>query len=155
MNIRSIVLVLAVLFYASIVNAQQKRVVVVDGYFTQKDSTYVVDYLGTDYIKEVSHISSDSALVLIGNTGMHGILNIITTNPQSLKSKHFREKENLLFSTSVAYFINGKEVSKMMLETAMRNPAKLISVNTITPLKAAQMYGIEKKGGVVFVKKRE
>ena len=100
------------LFFISILQAQDHRVIAVDGYFTNKDSNYVVNYLGSEFIKEVVNIPSDSAEVLIGEMGKFGITNFITNNPIDDKSMYFQTDDNLLFEIKPTCFVNDKEVDK-------------------------------------------
>lgn len=140
-------------FFMSIVNAQKNTVVAVDGFFTNKDSNYVFNYLGKDFTKEIIDIPPDSAQVLIGEIGKSGIINIITIDPKSKKSKYFQLKDNLLFENNPSYYINNKEVDKS--EISLINPSKIISVNIISQLKSVQLYGKEKKCGVILITIKE
>lgn len=137
------------IFFASILNAQEKTVVSVDGFFTNKDSNDVVNHLGGSFIKEITNIPPDSAQVLIGEIGKSGILNIITIDPASEKSRYFRRKGNSLFENNPSCFINNKEVDKS--EISLLNPSEIVSVNIIPQLESARLYGKEKKYGVILV----
>ena len=139
--------------FISILQAQEHRVIAVDGYFTNKDSSYVVNNLGIEFIKEVVNINSDSAQVLIGETGKMGITNIITINPQEDKSQDFRTKENLLFEIKPTYFVNDKEVDKTVMSKL--HPSTFISVSIFSQLMSAQKYGKEKRYGAVSIKLRQ
>lgn len=141
------------IFFSVALNAQEKIVVAVDGFFTNKDSTYVVNHLGTHFIKEIKNIPPDSAQVLIGKIGKSGIINIVTTDPVSKKSRYFRLEDNSLFENNPSCFINNKEVDKS--EISLLNPSKIVSVNIIPQLKSAQLYGKEKKCGVILVTTKE
>jgi hypothetical protein len=142
----------ASLFFISILQAQEHRVIAVDGYFTNKDSSYVVNYLGSEFIKEVVNIPSDSAQVLIGEIGKMGITNIITINPRDNKSQELRTKENLLFEIKPTYFVNDKEVDKTVVSKL--HPSTFISVSILSQLMSAQKYGKEKRYGAVSIKQR-
>lgn len=139
------------IFFLSMVNAQDNIVVAVDGFFTNKDSSYVLNHLGPDFVKEIVNIPPDSSQVLLGEIGKFGIINIVTMDRRSKKSKYFQLENNLLFELNPIYFLNDKEVNKSMIEVALSNPSKLVSVNIIAQLESIQMYGKEKKGGVVLV----
>ena len=141
------------IFFAFILNAQEKIVVAVDGFFTNKDSNDVVNYLGEGFIKEIINIPPDSAQVLIGEIGKSGITNIITIAPASEKSRYFRLEDNSLFENNPSCFINNKEVDKS--EISLLNPSKIISVNIIPQLESARLYGKEKKCGVILVKAKQ
>ena len=143
----------ASLFFISILQAQEHRVIAVDGYFTNKDSSYVVNYLGSEFIKETTNIPSDSAQVLIGEMGKFGITNIMTNNPSDNKSKYFQTDDNLLFEIKPTYFVNDKEVDKTVVSKL--HPSTLISVSILSQLKSAQKYGKEKKYGAVSIKQRQ
>jgi hypothetical protein len=135
------------------VNAQENIVVAVDGFFTNKDSTSVVNHLELDFIKEITNIPPDSAQVLIGEIGKGGIINIVTIDTKSKKSKYFQSEDNLLFENNPSCFVNDKEVDKSGISSL--NPSKIISVNIISQLKSAQLYGKEKKCGVILVTTKE
>lgn len=141
------------LFFTITLNAQEKAVIAVDGYFTNKDSAEVVALLGEGFIKELIKIPPDSAQILIGEFGRYGILNIITNAHLSEKSKYFRSKENSLYEGNPSYLINNKEVDKS--EISLLNPSKIISVNTISQLESALRYGKEKRFGAVLVTVRD
>ena len=141
------------LIFISLLQAQEHRVIAVDGYFTNKDSSYVVNYLGSEFIKEVVNIHCDSAQVLIGEIGKMGITNIITINPRDNKSQDFRTKENLLFEIKPAYFVNDKEVDKTVMSKL--HPSTFISVSILSQLMSAQKYGKEKRYGAISIKQRQ
>jgi hypothetical protein len=141
------------IFSTLTLKAQKEIVVAVDGFFTNKDSNYVVNHLGEGYIKETIIIPPDSAQVLIGEIGKSGIINIVTIDPKSKKSRYFRLEDNSLFENNPSYFINNKEVDKS--EISLLDPSKIISVNFISQLKSAQLYGKERKYGVILVTIKE
>lgn len=141
------------IFFALKLYAQEKIIVAVDGFFTNKDSNYVVTHLGEGFIKEIINIPPDSAQVLIGDIGKSGIINIITIAPAGGKSRYFRLEGNSLFENNPSCFINNKEVDKS--EISLLNPSKIVSVNIIPPLESARLYGKEKKCGVILVTIKE
>ena len=141
------------IFFALTLKAQEKIVVAVDGFFTNKDSNYVVNHLGEGFIKETINIPPDSAQVLIGEIGKSGIINIVTVDPKNKKSKDFQLEDNLLFENNPSCFINNREVDKS--EISLLNPSKIVSVNIIPQLKSAQLYGKERKCGVILVTTKE
>lgn len=135
------------------VNAQQHIIVSVDGFFTNKDSSYVLEYVGAENIKKIVHIPPDSSQILLGEIGKSGILNFVSIDPKSNKSKHFRKRENLLFENNPSYFINNNQVPQSEISTI--NPSKIISVTILSQLRSVQLYGQEKRNGVVIIKARE
>ncbi len=141
------------IFFALTLNAQEKIVVAVDGFFTNKDSSDVVTHLGEGFIKEIINIPSDSAQVLIGEIGKSGIINIITIAPASKESRYFRLEDNSLFENNPSCFINNKEVD--ISEISLLNPSKIVSVKIIPQLESARLYGKEKKFGVISVTSKE
>lgn len=153
MRIKFQLVFFASLFFISILQAQEHKVIAVDGYFTNKDSSYVVNYLGSEFIKKVVNIPSDSAQALIGEIGKMGITNIITVDPGGDKSQYFRTKDNLLFEMKPAYFVNDKEVDKMVMSKL--HPSTFISVSILPPLMSAQKYGKERRYGAVSIKQRQ
>jgi hypothetical protein len=138
------------LFTLGDLTAQNKPVVVVDGYFTQKDSSFVFQYLGKDFIKKIEAILPDSAKKIIGNMGKFGILNFSTNDPNDEKSRLFRNSENRLFHEKPAVIVNGVEVKDFDMSTL--NPGKIISVEILAPLISALKYGEDRKSGMLIIK---
>jgi hypothetical protein len=130
--------------------AQNRPVVAVDGYFTKKDSSFVFEYLGKNLIKQIDAILPDSAKKIIGDQGKYGIVNFSTYNPNNEKVKLFRNNENKLFQEKPVTIVNGMEVKNF--EMSMLDPAKIISVEILTPLRSAQKFGKDRKSGVVIIK---
>ena len=120
---------------------------------TNKDSNYVVNHLGSEFIKEVVNIPSDSAQALIGEMGKFGITNFITNNPIDDKSQYFQMDDNLLFEIKPTWFVNDKEVDKTVVSKL--HPSTIISVSILSPLMSAQKYGKEKRYGAVSIKQRQ
>ena len=120
---------------------------------TNKDSNYVVNHLGSEFIKEVVNIPSDSAQALIGEMGKFGITNFITNNPIDDKSQYFQMDDNLLFEIKPTWFVNDKEVDKTVVSKL--HPSTIISVSILSQLMSAQKYGKEKRYGAVSIKQRQ
>ena len=146
-------LMIAFLLLFSVFNnsqAQNKKAVAVDGYFTCKDSAFVSEYLGTDNIQSVISLQPDSARKLLGDAGNKGLVVFKSSDPHGKKSTYFRQKENKLMTKPVSYFLDGTEMENFRVNSI--NPASIKTVNVYTPLGAAQKYGKAKNGGVVLVK---
>lgn len=144
-----------VLFIFSIINelqAQNKPIVVVDGFFTNKDSAFVVEYL-RENIKEITTINPDSSQKILGEKGKYGIVNILTHTPQNKKSKFFRTKENIMFGEEKNIIVDGNEVEDFDVNSL--NPEKIVAVKIFTPLKSVQKYGMSRRGGVIIIETKD
>ena len=129
--------------------AQNSKAVAVDGYFTNRDSVFVSEYLGPDNIISVIELQTDSAVQLLGDAGKKGLIIFKSSDPHGEKSAYFRRQENRLITKPVSYIVNGAEPENFKMNSI--DPASIKSVNVYTPLGAAQKFGCEKNGGVVFI----
>lgn len=152
-NWKSFLMFLFIAFTISGLAAQDKPVVVVNGYFTNKDSSFVFEYLGKNLIKRVDVILPDSAKKIIGDVGKFGIINFSTYDLNDEKAKFFRNNENILYKEKHVVIVNGIEVKDFDMNSL--NPAKIISVEILTPLGSAQKYGEARKGGMISIKVKE
>ena len=127
-------------------------IIAVDGYFTNKDSIFVVGYL-KENIKQITVIPSDSAQKILGKKGEFGIISISTNNSQSEMSRTFRAKENILFKEGKNFIIDEQEVEGFSMNSLISE--NIVAVEIFTPLKSAQLYGESKIGGVVKIRTKD
>lgn len=147
------ILFISCLFFTFIANAQVSKVVAVDGYFTNKDSAYVISHLGKKFIKEIINISPDSAQTLIGEDGKFGILSISTIDPKNEKSKYFKSEDNKLFKGNPRLFIGGEDAGH--IDVSRVNLEVFPEIRVLSQLESAQLYGKEKKYGIIFIKSQK
>ena len=131
-------------------NAQNKPIVVVDGYFTVLDSTEVFSYLkDKEILDKVVRIDADSAMNLLGPEGVGGIIKLNTTNSRSEHSKYFRSDENRKYGGEPSYFI--EEQLQENFDPNAFDFQKVKSIEVIFPLTAVQRFGREFVTGAVVI----
>jgi hypothetical protein len=153
MNIKN--LVFGITFLCSL-NAlgQDQKVVVVNGFFTNKDSAYVVNYFQGD-ILSMDILTPDSAKLLIGEHGNNGIVVIRTLGLNVHRPNIFYKQEHQLFSDKPKIILDDQFREDLEPSMIMNETRKIDSVKLISPFEAIIAYGSEMKGGVwkVYSKK--
>jgi hypothetical protein len=144
MNIKN--LVFGITFLCSL-NAlgQDQKVVVVNGFLTNKDSAYVVNYFQDD-ILSMEILPPDSAKLLIGEYGNNGIVVIRTLG---LNPNIFFKKEHLLFKDPPNIFLNDQY--KEDLDMSMIDQQTIEKINITSQYDAIIKYGVEMKSGILWV----
>ena len=133
---------------------QDQKLVVVDGFLTNKDSAYVVNYFQDDILSmEILH--PDSSKLLIGEYGNNGILVIRTLGLNVHRPNIFYKEEYQLFSDKPKIFLDDQYREDLETSMVLDDSQKIDRVAVISPFEAIIEYGMEMKGGVwkVYTKK--
>ena len=127
MNLKN--LIIGILFLTTFKSiGQNQLLVVVDGFFTHKDSSFVVNYLD-DEIKCMQVISRDSLKETLGEYAREGVLLIDTKN---------RNDE----------YKNGFDLNSL-------DPTTIEKIEIIHPYNAIMEYGLEMKSGIINIYTKE
>ena len=153
MNIKN--LVFGITFLCSL-NAlgQDQKVVVVNGFFTNKDSAYVVNYFQDD-ILSMEILPPDSAKLLIGEYGNNGIIVIRTLGLNVHRPNIFYKEEHQLFIDKPKIILDDEYREDLEPGMVLSDSQRIDSLVIISPFEAIIAYGSEMKGGVwnVYSKK--
>ena len=127
---------------------QNQLLVVVDGFFTNNDSTFVVNYLD-DEIKTIEVLSTDFSEELLGKYGKFGVLKIETKNRQSEKSRFFRNVENIFFKDAPKFYLNDQ--FEESFDPNSIDAKTIEKIEVIHPYDAIIEYGLEMKSGIIKI----
>jgi predicted DNA-binding protein YlxM (UPF0122 family) len=157
MNIKTLVFGITILCSLSALGQDQK-LVVVNGFLTNKDSAYVVNYFQDD-ILSMEILPPDSAKLLIGEYGNYGIIVIRTLGLNVHRPNIFFKEEHRLFSDKPKIILDDEYREdldiNMIIDPGKFDTSSIDKIKVISPFNAVAKYGFEMKGGVWEVYTKE
>jgi len=146
MNIKNLVFGITILCSLNALGQDQK-LVVVNGFLTNKDSTYVVNYFQDD-ILSMEILPPDSAKLLIGEYGNNGIIVIRTLGLNIHRPNIFYKEEHQLFSDKPKIILDDEYREDLEPGMVLSDSQRIDSLVIISPFEAILAYGLEMKGGI-------